>query len=294
MGVAIDLSNGTISVCKVRLERFKPMPKVDAVILVLDRAELTLETLENILDQRGVEAAVWLVDQGSRPENVAKLRNKAPRDKRITLEELGRNIGVAAGRNLGMRKGEAKTIISIDNDAIFSSEHALLEAADLFAEKPELGAVSFRIDNYGTGELDVNSWVFPKKLLERRNSGFLTTRFTGGGNAIRREAFQATKGYDERLFFYWEELDLAYQMIAEGYTILYEPSIVVRHKTVAEGGVNWKQERFYFLVRNALYLDWKYFKQMVACWPWRLGIWRRVCTTGWSSRFIEEFGTPWV
>ena len=167
---------------------------------------------------------------------------------------------MAAGRNLGMRKGEARTIISIDNDAIFSSEHALLEAADLFAEKPELGAVSFRIDNYGTGELDVNSWVFPKKLLERRNSGFLTTRFTGGGNAIRREAFQATKGYDERLFFYWEELDLAYQMIAEGYTILYEPSIVVRHKTVAEGGVNWKQERFYFLVRNALYLDWKYFK----------------------------------
>ena len=77
MGAAIYLSNGTISVCKVRLERFKPMPKVDAVILVLDRAELTLETLENILDQRGVEAAVWLVDQGSRPENVAKLRNKS-------------------------------------------------------------------------------------------------------------------------------------------------------------------------------------------------------------------------
>ncbi len=101
---------------------------------------------------------------------------------------------MAAGRNLGMRKGEARTIISIDNDAIFSSEHALLEAADLFAEKPELGAVSFRIDNYGTGELDVNSWVFPKNLLERRNSNFLYHAIYGWRQRNQKRSLSSYQG----------------------------------------------------------------------------------------------------
>jgi hypothetical protein len=33
----------------------------------------------------------------------------------------------------------------------------------------------------------------------------------------------------------------------------------VRHKVSAQKRTNWQDKRFYYLVRNALYLDWKYF-----------------------------------
>jgi GT2 family glycosyltransferase len=232
---------------------------VDVVILSLDRPELTVETIENVLDQDRIQAHIWVVDQGSSQETITSLRQTAMTNPQITLKELGVNIGVPAGRNAGIRAGTSPIVVSIDNDAIFHSPSDLASAVEILENKPEVAVISFRIENYFTGKLDMSSWVFPKTLLPKSHESFLGTRFTGGAYAMRRNAFEASRGYDESLFFYWEELDLAYQFIQQGFVISYEPSIVVRHKVAPEKRTNWKDKRFYYLVRNALYLDWKYF-----------------------------------
>lgn len=240
------------------------MTSVDVVVLCWNRIVPTLETLDSLLGQKDVELAIWLVDQGSESEAVIQLQKRAAQEPRLHLIELANNIGVGAGRNIGMRAGQADVIVCVDNDAVFASARALRDVADQFEKEPKLGAMGFRIEKFHTGELDLGSWVYPKTLLPMSDTPFLATRFCGAGHAIRRSGFEKTRGYDERLFFYWEELDLSYQLVELCYEIRYEPSIVVRHKISPEGRTEWKGLRFYYLVRNALFLDWKYFRSVSA------------------------------
>lgn len=233
---------------------------VDVVVLSWNRLDATLETVANVLSQRGVSPSVWLVDQGSGPSCVAGLREVAGRHPCVTLLELRENIGVAGGRNRGMALGNAECIVVIDNDAEFADADALSHAVDRLDADETLGAIGFRIDNYHTGDLDRLSWVYPRSLLQRKDSPFLATRYCGAGHALRRSAVAKTRGYDESLFFFWEELDLSYQLIEAGYRVAYDPSIVVRHKVSPHHRTDWRGKRFYYMVRNALYLEWKYFR----------------------------------
>ncbi len=87
---------------------------------------------------------------------------------------------------------------------------------------------------------------------------FWATRFVGAGHAIRRRAFEAACGYDDRLFFGGEERDLCYRIINVGYRIRYVPSISVRHKIAPEGRVRWDAGRYYYAMRNTLYIEFKF------------------------------------
>lgn len=235
---------------------------VDVVILSWNRGEDTADAIRSSLKQEDVEVHVWVVDQGSEPACVEMLRGFQRRGE-IHLLELGNNVGLPQGRNIGMGLGTAPFVVGMDNDAVFDSPHALRQVADKFTAEPELGIIAFRVQNYSDHKDDPKRWPYPRSLRSHRDQQFWTTRFQGGGHAIRREALQQTRGYDPDLVFNWEELDLSYQVIEAGYRILYEPSIVVLHKLSPEARFRWEDKRFYYLVRNALYLDYKYYRK----WP---------------------------
>ena len=234
-------------------------PAVDVVILSWNRKDMILETIANIRAQVDVEPKIWVVDQGSDDETLAALRPLAA-DGSISLLELGYNTGVAGGRNRGTVLGQADIIVSIDNDAVFESEHALAYAVQCFQDDPRLGVMSFRIKNYTPGKTILVVGRMLARFSRAKRSDFTATRFVGCGHAIRRSAWNQTRQYDERLFFYWEELDLSYQLIAQQYHIVYDPQVVVLHKVSPEKRTNWREKRYYYLVRNAIYLDYKYYR----------------------------------
>ena len=235
---------------------------IDVIILSYNRLELTLETIQSVCQQTGVSPVIWLVDQGSSDDCLVALRTMANSVPNLHLIENGYNTGVAMGRNIGIGNGTAEVVVSLDNDAILADDHTLARLAIRFEEDPALGAVGFKVENYYTGEYDRGSWAYPRNLFEHRDEMFLTTRFCGAGHALRRSALEKTALYDEALFFYWEELDLSYQLIEAGYKIIYDPAFVVRHKVSPEQRTNWKDKRYFYLVRNAIYLDFKYFRSL--------------------------------
>lgn len=230
---------------------------VDVIILSLNRVEDTIGAIESALEQEGVAISVFVVDQGSDPDQLERLRAFVS-GKPVVLRELGRNIGVPGGRNLASRIGRAPVIIALDNDAVFASRHTARCAAERLAAERELGVIGFRILNYFTGKDDVTSWGYPRALLPRSTEEFPAAMFVGAGHAIRRAAFEAAGGYDDSLFFAWEELDLSYRILNLGYLIRYVPAAMVRHKVSPEGRVRWSDGRFYYTVRNRLYLHAKY------------------------------------
>jgi GT2 family glycosyltransferase len=234
--------------------------RIDVVILSWNRPEDTLDAIRSSEDQVGVETTIWVVDQGSEHESLRRLADGIRSFRSVNLVKLDRNYGVPGGRNRGIKLGTAEIVVCFDNDAVLDGETCLRDVINHFAAQPKLGALGFRIKNYHTGDLDRLSWVYPRTLLGRSSDSFLATRFCGAGNALRRAAFDAAGGYDERLFFYWEELDLSYRLINLGYEVAYEPRITVLHKISPQARTQWKTGRYYYLVRNALYVDWKYFR----------------------------------
>jgi GT2 family glycosyltransferase len=154
--------------------------------------------------------------------------------------------------------GSAPVIVALDNDAVLADPGVLARAARRVGEDRRLGALAFAVHDYSRGGPDLENWGYPWPAASHFEREFLTARFSGGGHAIARQAFEETDGYDERLFFFGEELDLSWQLVAAGYEIRYAPDLVVRHKSSLEQRVDWAGGRFYFNVRNMIYLNRKY------------------------------------
>jgi GT2 family glycosyltransferase len=232
------------------------LPRVDVIILSWNRLDDTLAALESAQAQHGVDHHIYVVDQGSEPQQLAQLEQRVQSIPNATLKKLDANIGVPAGRNLATSLGSAPVIVALDSDAVFADSEVLARAAERLADQPELCAIGFAITNFYTGEPDWGSWDYPRDYDPARE--FRSTRFVGAGHAIRRSSFEAVGGYDARLMFCGEESDLCYRMINLGQRIVYWPELAVLHKITRDHRVFWEHGRFRQTVRNALYTQYKF------------------------------------
>jgi GT2 family glycosyltransferase len=227
----------------------------DVVILALDRGQETVAAIHSALAQIGVSRHVFVVDQGSRPENLALLAAAVTGRPDATLIGLDQNYGVAGGRNRASALGHGRVIFGLDNDAEFADATTLARAVAALDQDPTLAAVGCRIVLHADGRDDLSSWGYPRSLLPRAGDAFDAVTFVGAGHAIRRSAWD---GYDEALFFCWEELDFTLRAIERGWRIRYRGDIVVRHKVSLEQRVAWSGARWFHFVRNRLYIARKW------------------------------------
>lgn len=236
----------------------------DVVILSLDRAEETAAAIRSALAQRDVARHVFVVDQGSQPSALARLAREVTGRHDATLVALDRNHGVAGGRNRGSSLGHGRVIFGLDNDAEFADATTLARAVEALDENPSLAGIGCRILLHARDADDLSSWGYPASLLPRAGGAFDTVTFVGAGHAIRRAAWD---GYDDSLFFCWEELDFCLRAIERGWRIRYRGDIAVRHKVSPERRVTWSGTRWFHFVRNRIYIERKWHKSWLALLP---------------------------
>jgi len=223
---------------------------ISVVILSWNRRHEIEEVLDRVRDL--FDGEIVVVDQGSTDGSGESL---ATRDD-IRLLGLEENVGVAEGRNLGNRHATGDIVLSIDSDAALQPGFSFSALREAFEADPALAAVAFRIlDPRAKRE----EWPHAMSVGEADHP-FESTRFPGGGHAIRRSAFLEVEGYDPALFFYWEEMDLSVKLIATGSKIMYRPEFVVEHRPSDQERVTWAEGRFYYRTRNRVYLVRKYFR----------------------------------
>ena len=239
----------------------------DVLILALDRAEETVAAIASALAQTRVSRHVVVVDQGSCPAALARITAAVRGRADVTLMLAGGNLGVAAGRNLAASFGHGRVLVALDNDAEFADATTLARAVAALDAMADVAAIGFRIVTYSNGLDDLTSWGYPLPLLPRAAQVFDAATFVGAGHAIRRTAWDAVGGYDPALFFCWEELDLCLRLVAGRWRIMYRGDLVVRHKVSADRRVTWSGERWFYFVRNRIYISRKWNASLVELLP---------------------------
>jgi GT2 family glycosyltransferase len=230
---------------------------VDIIILALERTEETLAAIDSARRQTGVSAHTFILDQGSCSRTLALWAHAIGVRRDITLLAAEQNLGVAGGRNLISGMGHGRVIVALDNDAEFAGTDTVAHMVAALDAEPRLGAIGCRIVTHAGGVDDLSSWGYPLGLLPCAGESFDAVTYVGAGHAILREAWHQAGGYDAKLFFCWEEFDFCLRAIALGWRIRYRGDIVVRHKVSPQQRVGWTAARWYYFVRNRIYIERK-------------------------------------
>lgn len=239
----------------------------DIIILALDRVEETIDAIASARAQAGVSAHIFVLDQGSRPESLARLARVVADDAGTTLLATGTNLGVPAGRNLIANLGHGRTIVALDNDAVFATADTVARLVAALDAEPRLAAIGCRIVSPADGKDDPSSWGYPASLRPCAAESFDAVTYVGAGHVIRRTAWEQAGGYDPKLFFCWEEFDFCLRAIALGWRVRYRGDIVIHHKVAAEQRIGWSTARWFYFVRNRLYIDRKLGRSWLAMAP---------------------------
>ncbi len=90
-----------------------------------------------------------------------------------------------------------------------------------------------KLGSFSKGFIRVHRSYVPSTTSEQKRSAHaLYSMFASGGSAMfDRQKFLELGGFDALLLpAYWEDVDISYRAWKRGYTILYEPRSVVRHR----------------------------------------------------------------
>ena len=173
------------------------------------------------------EENIYLLHNGSEWQHIQQLRNEFPQIHHIIIEK---NKGFAGGANYGLEKvfKNHRWCFFLTNDCELLRIGSLPTEPALIAPRILLKN-SLKIDSLG-GTFDPAHGKLRHcyNLDEFYNSPHL--RYVPGtAFLLHREVFEKTKGFDESLFTYWEDVDFSQRVAQLHYPILIDQNWVIRH-----------------------------------------------------------------
>ena len=230
---------------------------VSVVILNYNNKDFLRQSVARVLDIDWSELEVIVVDNASSdgaPEMV-----EAEFGNRVKLIRRTQN-SPTAGRNEGFAAARGRYILSLDNDIIVTDANVVAQALSIFDRFPSAAVLAFKI---GTVENPIEPlpthWWHPVPLEEGKNRAFWTDFFPEGAVFFRTEALRQAGGYDEVLFQYCEQIDLAFKFTSRGYDILYCPTLMCGELPSQESLSRRRDRVNYLSLRNKIWMAWKHY-----------------------------------
>lgn len=252
------------------------MIEISVIIVSYNTRDLLRDCLRSVLGDIDMPPhEVIVVDNGSRDGSMAMVRAEFPA---IEVIETGENLGFAQANNLALRRAQGAFFLLLNSDA-FPEPDAVGRLVEYLRRHPEVGVVGPRLLNRD-GSLQPSCYRFPspgRAWLENlwvssllppgsfwgdfRRWGHDEDRevdwVSGACFLVRREAYAAVGGFDERFFMYQEETDWQRRLRDGGWRIAFTPDARVMHIGGASGAADQVRINRHFFESLDRY-EWKH------------------------------------
>jgi GT2 family glycosyltransferase len=236
----------------VRRNEYSGSARVSVIIPYFKRGEIFERGLDTVLSQDYKNKEIIVVDNHSEDDLKQRILARQPGVKLIELPENG---GACVARNAGARAASGDILVILDDDAGFLSPLELSKLVKIFDNQPDVHVVAFQVCDPETGELCLRDWCHPRYWKEFAQTEFETDHFGEGASAFRREVFEKTGGYYEKLFYGAEGLDMELRVMDQGFKIIYTPEVRVWHQV--SGKARTDDRQYYYFTRNYIWMAYR-------------------------------------
>lgn len=220
--------------------------QLSIIIPTWNTADITLKCVKTILNKLpNGTAEIIVVDNGS-TDNTKNLFSK---NKAIKYIQNSSNLGFSKGCNIGAKHSSGKYLFFLNSDMEFFNDK-LSSMLKFYRQTKDCGIVGPQFLN---PDLTIQGSVFPNQSLYNAIKQYwfgLNTfskyypdtdkplsvwAISGGAILISRKLFNQLGGWDEKYFFYYEDLDLCRKIRNINKYIYYFPEFKLIHRHGASG-----------------------------------------------------------
>lgn len=217
-------------------------PDLSVIIVAHNVKALLRNCLSSLFmkNQGRVKFEVIVVDSGSL-DNPSSLKKQFPAT--IFLNPEG-NVGFSRGNNLGVNHSRGNYLFFLNPDTIIA-KNSLEKLVNFAQATPGLGAVAPRLLNTDNSlqpscfrlptikNAIAEFWLGKKgsflKYAPNSTTPVKVDSAVGAAVLLPRKVFELIKGWDERYFMYYEDLELGRQIKKLGLDFWYLPEISITH-----------------------------------------------------------------
>lgn len=204
---------------------------VSIVIPNWNGSKLLQKNLPAVLQAAG-SAEIIVADDASSDDSLSILKTMFPGVIRVANKK---QVGFAGNVNSGVAKATGDIVVLLNTD-VRPEKDFLAPLLEAFAQDPKLAAVGCLEKSH-----EKNGIVLRGRGVARWEKGFFIhakgettktdTAWVSGGSAAYRRTIWNTLGGMDTIYnpFYWEDIDLSYQIRKAGYFLRFEPKSIVHH-----------------------------------------------------------------
>ena len=253
-------------------------PSVAIIILTYNSEVIIERCLRSFLALSYPAATVWVVDNVSSDNTVKVVREKFPHCEVISAQA---NDGYTGGNNLGIEialSQDYKYVLVVNPDTVLMNPAFLDDLVSKLEQQPQIGIAGPRVFLRSTDFVQ-NTILFPPSFWQnfvhwfqyRWNPNFAqlsgetplrAQMLNGVCVLLRSECLRQIGLFDEALFMYIEDADLAYRARLMRWEIAYFPIDSVIHEQKLEGysetssvALLLKRNSAHYLIKVGSYFD---------------------------------------
>jgi GT2 family glycosyltransferase len=219
-------------------------PRLSIQVVTWNSADFIDACLQALLDQDSAEAEVLVVDNASSDGSAERVEGWLSRGLRGSLIREAANRGFCGGQNRAFESAKGEWILFLNPDATLPADFVRRALAAADAQPADVGTVAPCI-LLPDGRVDSTGLVLDRfrRLYDRGRGEASAERYAveedvlgcTGAVALHRRTMllDLSTGHgplDERLFAYYDDLDLSWRARLRGWRCRYVPSLVATHR----------------------------------------------------------------